>query len=137
MLSRKHNASIAGASMTQLTVAEFLADGSYDRHLKHLRRALKQQVDRMRYELIRVLPDGTRISQPQGGFVLWVELPRGIDSGELFKRCLEHDVNILPGSIFSTTRKFRNCIRISCGHPWDDVIQRGVEQLGELVRQQE
>ncbi len=135
MLSRKHNASIASASATQMTVSEFLAGGGYDRHLRGLRRALKQQVDRMRHELLNVLPEGTRISQPQGGFVLWVELPRGIDSGVLFNRCLEKGVNILPGAIFSPTRKYRNCIRISCGHPWDDVIARGVENLGALTRE--
>ncbi len=133
MLSRKHNSSIANASLTQMAVAEFLASGGYDRHLRQLRRALKQQVERMRHELTRVLPEGTRISQPQGGFVLWVELPRGIDATELFRRCLEQGVNILPGALFSPTRKFRNCIRISCGHPWNDVIADGVERLGRLA----
>lgn len=135
MLSRKHNASIAGTSVTQMAIAEFLASGGYDRHLRHLRRALKQQVDRMRDELARVLPAATRISQPQGGFVLWVELPRGVDSGQLFHRCLDNGVNILPGAIFSPTRKFRNCIRISCGHPWSELIGNAVVSLGRLVHE--
>ncbi len=135
MLSRKHNVSIATATCTQLAVAEFLASGGYDRHLRGLRRAIRQQVDRMRDELERVLPAGTRISQPQGGFVLWVELPRGVDAGELFNQCLENGVNILPGSIFSPTRKYKNCFRVSCGHPWNPLVARGVERLGELARQ--
>ncbi len=133
MLSRKHNASISSASATQMTVAEFLASGAYDRHLRGMRRALKQQVDRMRHELLEVLPEATRISQPQGGFVLWVELPRGVDSIALFNRCLEQGVNILPGAIFSPTRKFKNCIRINCGHPWSETVARGVEKLGALA----
>jgi DNA-binding transcriptional MocR family regulator len=135
MLSRKHSLSIASASLTQLAVAEFLASGAYDRHVRLLRRAMKKQVDRMRYELTRVLPTSTRISQPQGGFVLWVELPRGVDSGQLFNRCLEVGVNILPGAIFSPTRKYRNCIRVNCGHPWNDVIENAVASLGRLVRE--
>lgn len=135
MLSRKHNLSIASASLTQLAVAEFLASGAYDRHLRKLRQAMKKQVDRMRHELSRVLPPSTRISQPQGGFVLWVELPRGVDSGQLFHRCLEIGVNILPGAIFSPTRKYRNFIRVNCGHPWNGVIENAVVSLGRLVHE--
>ncbi|GJL83243.1 MAG: GntR family transcriptional regulator [marine bacterium B5-7] len=136
MLSRKHTLSIANSSITQMTIAEFLASGGYDRHLKQFRRALKQQVDRMRYELAAVLPATTRISQPQGGFVLWVELPRGIDVTKLFHRGLEEGVNVMPGTIFSPTRKFRNCIRVNCGHPFDSVIEGGIARLGQLVDEQ-
>ncbi len=135
MLSRKHTLNIANASLTQIATAEFLGSGAYERHLRGLRRSLKHQVEQMRQQLSARLPAATRISSPQGGFVLWVELPRGIDASRLFHRCLEESVNILPGSIFSPTRKFRNCIRISCGHPWDQRIERGVDKLAELVEE--
>jgi DNA-binding transcriptional MocR family regulator len=133
MLSRKHAVSMSSCSVTQMAVAEYLAEGGYDRHVRGLRRTLMQQVGKMRHQLSMVLPVGTRISQPQGGFVLWVELPRGIDAMEVFNDCLSRNVSILPGSIFSPTRKFKNCIRISCGHPWSSDIENGLRVLGEVV----
>ncbi len=134
MLSRKQSISMSSCSVTQMATAEFLASGSYERHLRRLRSSFKQQVEKMRHQLSLALPGGTRISQPQGGFVLWVELPRGTDANQLFRDCLEQNLSILPGSIFSPTRKFRNCIRISCGHPWSDVMSAGVAKLAELTR---
>ena len=133
MLSRKHSISLSTCSVSQMVVTEYLATAGYDRHLRGLRRRLMQQVEKMRFTIGRYLPQGTRISQPQGGFVLWVELPRGIDALTVFSRCLENQVSVLPGTIFSPTRKFRNCLRISCGHPWSDSIEQAVQLLGRVV----
>ena len=133
MLSRKHSVSLSTSSVGQMVVAEYLATAGYERHLRGLRRRLMQQVDKMRLKLGNHLPKGTRISQPQGGFVLWVELPRGVDALKVFSRCLENQVSVLPGTIFSPTRKFRNCLRVSCGHPWNDSIDQAVQLLGSVT----
>ena len=85
--------------------------------------------------LLRHLPEGTRITNPQGGFVLWVELPRGVDALELLNRSLAEGISLTPGMMFSATRKFRNFVRVSCGHPWDRRIENAVVRLGELVRE--
>ena len=59
---------------TQMAVAEFLAAGGYDRHLRRLRRVARRAVARYREAIAQHFPEGTRVSRPQGGFVLWVEL---------------------------------------------------------------
>ena len=100
-----------------------------------LRNAYRLQVETMRFMLGRVLPAGTRISNPQGGFVLWVELPRGVDAIELLQRAFSEKISLTPGMLFSATRKFRNFIRINCGHPWDARIEHAVERIGGLVRE--
>jgi hypothetical protein len=85
---------------------------------------LEEQVERMRFAVAQHFPSGTRVTRPQGGFVLWVELPRGVDSEVLLSQALTRGVSITPGVLFSTTRKFKNFIRISCGLPWsEDVAQ--------------
>ena len=55
-------------------VAEFLKTGAFDRHLRGLRTALKNQITNTALAIARHFPDGTRITAPQGGLTLWVEL---------------------------------------------------------------
>jgi DNA-binding transcriptional MocR family regulator len=61
----------------------------------------------------RNFPEGTRISFPQGGYILWVELPIEIDSVKLNKRLENHNISIAPGVIFSASGKYRNFIRLN------------------------
>jgi DNA-binding transcriptional MocR family regulator len=120
-------------SLPQMAMADYLRSGEYDRHLLRLRKDYRLQVDKMRFMLAQHFPAGTRISNPQGGFVLWVEMPRGIDALELLNRALQEKISLTPGMMFSATRKFRNFVRINCGYPWDLRIERAVVRLGELI----
>ena len=42
----------------------------------------------------RYFPDGTRLTQPQGGFVLWVEFPASVDAQALCEQALAHGVSV-------------------------------------------
>jgi DNA-binding transcriptional MocR family regulator len=123
------------ATPTQLAVAEFLRSGGYDRHLRRLRSAYRDQVQRMRYRVAQAFPEGTRITRPQGGFVLWVELPAGVDGMELFERALRRGISIAPGTLFSPTQKYRRFIRLNAGMLWNDAVCAAVDTLGELVHE--
>ncbi|MBT4078469.1 MAG: hypothetical protein HOE78_17985 [Gammaproteobacteria bacterium] len=81
----------------------------------------------------RLFPTGTRISDPQGGFVLWVELPRNINCYDIYTEALQHNIGITPGMLFSATRKFKNYIRINCGFPWTDETEQALEQLAGII----
>lgn len=133
VLEWKQATSSAMCSLPQMATADYLRSGEYDRHLVRLRRAYRQQVDKMRFMLAQHFPKGTRISNPKGGFVLWVEMPRGIDALELLNRALQEQISFTPGMMFSATRKFRNFMRVSCGHPWDERIEAAVVRLAELI----
>jgi len=80
-------------------------------------------------------PEDTRITRPQGGFTLWIELNKKVDTYKLHKRALKHNIGIAPGQIFSTQgKRFENCFRISYGEPWSDRIEEGIKILGKLAR---
>ena len=66
----------ATALAQQEMLADFLASGRYERHLRTLRRRLQQQLVQLSQCVQDAFPSGTRLTQPRGGFVLWVELPR-------------------------------------------------------------
>ncbi|HHI75920.1 MAG TPA: PLP-dependent aminotransferase family protein [Gammaproteobacteria bacterium] len=136
VLEWKQATTSATASLTQLGVSEYLRSGEYERHLRRLRRAFRDQVERMRMLVARHFPKGTRITRPGGGFVLWVEMPRSADCLEVFHRALEEGISITPGILFSATRRYRNFIRINCGHTWSREIERAVVRLGHIVARQ-
>jgi len=130
----KSMTTIATSSLPQMVIAEFLRDGSYERHLSQLRKAFCEQIQTTLKAICKYFPIGTKVSRPTGGFVLWVELPKQVDSLELHQRALEKKISIAPGPIFSTTRKYNNFIRISCGNPWSKEIEMAMIELGNLAK---
>jgi DNA-binding transcriptional MocR family regulator len=126
---------VATPSLPQLVVAEYLASGGYERYLARLRIAFAEQVRMISQAAAKYFPEGTRITRPDGGYLLWVELPKKVDSVRLFRAALPANITIVPGTIFSTTDRFRNCIRISCGYRWSDAIDRALVTLGRLAEE--
>ena len=59
---------VTAPTLTQMAVAEFLAGGGYDRHIRRLRDTLSRQVSLYREAIAAHFPEGTRVSRPQGGF---------------------------------------------------------------------
>ncbi len=121
------------AALPALAVAEFLRNGGYDHHLRRIRRTYRDQVQKMREAVAIEFPKPVRISNPQGGFVLWVELPAAVDAMQLFAEARTAGISIAPGPIFSPVGDFRNYIRLSCGFPWSSKIERAIGVLGRLV----
>ncbi|XXF77742.1 hypothetical protein P2318_32540 [Myxococcaceae bacterium GXIMD 01537] len=89
-------------SLSQQVMAGYLASKEYERHLGALRLHCSVQVERFSRHILAHFPEGTRTTLPKGGFVLWVELPKRIDSVELYRRALENGISISPGTPFST-----------------------------------
>jgi DNA-binding transcriptional MocR family regulator len=123
---------VATARLPQLAMAEFLESGGFDKHLKQLRVALWRSVEATRQEVLRLFPKDTRVSQPEGGFVLWVQLPAGHDGLELQRKAAAVGINILSGAVFSPSKQYKNCIRIACGHSFD-VIRPAIRTLARLA----
>lgn len=132
--SLKFTSSMATVTAPQMAIADFLQCGGYDRYLRKIRRTLMTQVQQMSNAVSRYFPAGTKVTRPQGGYVLWVELPRVVDSLELHRRALAQKISIAPGPIFSAKQKYKNFVRLSCGLPWSEKVESAVRTLGDLAR---
>jgi DNA-binding transcriptional MocR family regulator len=135
VLKLKDTSTMANATLPTLAVAEFVKHGGYDRHLRHLQHAFSHQVQRMREAIVQTFPENIGLSRPQGNFLLWCELPKQVDSLELFKRARAAGISVAPGPLFSSDGGYKNFIRINCGHPWTPTIERSIGILGHLVHQ--
>jgi DNA-binding transcriptional MocR family regulator len=123
---------IATATLPQLAVAEFLANGGYDHYLRKIRSIYNRQTSLMAHAIGEYFPKGTVISNPSGGFVLWVELPEKVDSIRLYELALKAGITIAPGLIFSASRKYRNFIRLNAAY-WSDRIGRALATVGAIA----
>jgi DNA-binding transcriptional MocR family regulator len=123
---------ISTASPTQLAVAEFLTNGGYDHHLRTLRRVYARQTAHVRDAIGRYFPAETRVSRPEGGYILWVEMPEGFDAFRLYEEALGKGISIAPGSIFTLGNKYGNCLRLNAAF-WSERVEQALETLGGLA----
>ncbi|WP_347554382.1 PLP-dependent aminotransferase family protein [Robbsia sp. KACC 23696] len=121
------------SAVQQQALAEYLRKDGYEHHLRRVRSQYRQQSHLMTAIVRRFFPEGTRISTPQGGYVLWIELPAAVDSMALYEQALQSGITVGPGYMFSTTRAYRNFIRLNYSYTWNPQIERAVIALGRMV----
>ena len=124
--------SLATASPTQLAVAEFLMSGGYDRHLRAMRKTYAAQLADVRAAIARWFPAGTRVTRPEGGFVVWAELPPEVDGLAVYEQALRKGIAVAPGTLFTTSDRYRNCIRMS-GAFWSEKIRDALRTVGGIA----
>ena len=83
--------------------------------------------------MARHFPAGSRATQPEGGYFLWVELPPQVDALALQRLALSHSVSIAPGQLFSAERRFHHHVRINYGHPSKAQLENALKTLGQLA----
>jgi DNA-binding transcriptional MocR family regulator len=132
LVKMKLSTNISTTILSQMALAEYLETGGYDHHLRKIQRAYAQKVDYMSRAVLNYFPEGTRVSAPQGGYVLWVQLPGDVDALELYRQALSVGITIAPGHIFSTTQRYRSFIRLNAAY-MDFKGERGIERLAGLV----
>jgi DNA-binding transcriptional MocR family regulator len=123
---------IGTATLPQLAIAEFLANGGYDHHLRKVRRIYAQRVILMTQAISKFFPEGTRMTRPSGGLVLWVEFPEYVDSLKLYELALQVGITFAPGPIFSATQRYRNFIRLNAAS-WSERCEGILFKLGQLA----
>ncbi len=120
----------------QLAIAEYLANGGYDRHLRRLRRAYREQTARIIDAVSRYFPPGTKVTRPTGGHVIWIELPPPIDTMQLHADAATNGISIAPGPLFAVHGEYRNCFRLNAGLPWSPAIDHALQTLARLAKAQ-
>lgn len=134
VLHMKYISTGCTATQPQLAIADFLKEGCFEPHLRRMRSQYQRSRDLMIDWVSRYFPAGTRASRPQGGFMLWVELPESFDTQRLNRALLEQNVQIAVGSIFSASGKYRNCLRMNFAARATREIEDAVRKVGETAK---
>jgi DNA-binding transcriptional MocR family regulator len=124
---------LSASAPAQAAIADYLAKGGYDKHLRQLRHVLSLQQNAMIEGVVRHFPRGTKATRPEGGYFLWVQLPGQVDALQLHQLALSLGISVAPGPIFSARHEFANCLRLNYGHPWDDKAEAAFAVLGKAI----
>jgi len=135
VIKHKRLTSAATSTLPQMAIAHFMQSGAYQRYLRNLRQIFKQQIYTLRQSIARHFPADTRISHPEGGFVLWVQLPYKLDTLVLAERAMQEKISIAPGMMFSVSAQYTHFLRLCTGFIWSEVAEQGVKRLGEMIEE--
>ena len=136
VLHTKYVNTVSMPILPQLVAADIMAQGMYDRHLRYAREKYRQRCAQLRELIGEFFPEGTRLSNPQGGLSLWVECARHIDTTALYHILREQGIRIAPGELFSSTGDSNHCFRITFASPWTPERIEAVKRVGELLHLQ-
>ena len=133
ILRNKLYHTLSSPTITHEVVGDFLKNGRYENHLRKIRQILNHNCNNYINTVLESFPTGTKVSQPQGGFFLWVELGKSIDTAAFYHLAMKHNISIAPGRIFSFQDQFSNCMRLSFGLPWSNELRESIKTLGRLL----
>ena len=121
---------ITPALIAQATVYEFLRRGLFEPNLERVRGLLRARRDAMLEALERELDGHARWNRPEGGYFLWLDLPDGLDAGELLRRATDAGVTFVPGADFGGAV---STARLAFSYVSPTEIDEGVRRLAKLV----
>jgi DNA-binding transcriptional MocR family regulator len=131
----KYVNTLATSTLPQLAIANLMESGVYGRHLTRLRAAVSAQVQIVSQAVARYFPPGSHMTRPAGDQILWVELPRGVDGLDIYRRALAEHICIMPGAVFSAGGRFQRHIRVSCcSRPWSEDVDAALLKLAQLCK---
>lgn len=133
LLALKRATDLGGSALLQAALAEFAARGDYDRHLVRVRREVRRRRDALLEALRQHLPAGSRVSTPQGGWQVWVELPEGCDTRALLSDAARAGLLYSPGDLFAVEPGISRALRLSLASTGPEGLRRGAEVLGRVL----
>ncbi len=126
------NTYIAPNMLAQSIVYRFCVDGGLDRSITTVKAALAERVQLLTAALDRELPEA-EYQAPEGGYFMWVTLPKGTDVAALFAAAAERDVQFVKGTDF-LLEGGENTLRLAYSGVTADQIDEGVRRLAEAYR---
>ena len=121
-------------TLIQYAIADFIESGAYHSHLKRTRYRLSQNKAQYLAYLSQHLPIGSRVTQPDGGLVLWIQVPN-LNATELGKAAESQNLDIRIGPWFTESERYCDCLRINIGFAPEAETLEYLERLMTLIKQ--
>ncbi|WP_338432660.1 PLP-dependent aminotransferase family protein [Clostridium tyrobutyricum] len=133
LITAKQAADLHTNYYSQRVVHQFLMDNDIEDHIKKIRKLYKGQRDCMVSMIERYFPEGIKSTKPEGGMFLWVTLPEGISSLELFDLAAKENVAFVPGDPFYVNVKGSNTLRLNYTNSDEKSIEEGIKRLARAI----
>lgn len=130
----KFGSNISTNPVLQDAIGRYLESGHYDSHIRKLRIELQGQMIKYLSAVSEHFPKDIRLSVPQGGLSIWIELPENRDAFALQQTVLDKGIGICPGHIFSTSEFYHHYIRINYCPLWNSKTENAIKTIGKLLK---
>lgn len=121
--------------LLQAALVEFAARGALDRSLQATRRELAQRHQALQSALRAAMPAGVRWTEPEGGYLSWLELPEPGQGDRLAELAALRGVRTVPGCAFEADGRPSRGLRLSVSRAPLDRIGPGVAILASCARE--
>jgi 2-aminoadipate transaminase len=120
--------------LSQRIIAQYVSDYDFEGHIQHICDRYGRQRDAMITAIKENFPPGVGYTLPEGGMFLWITLPEGISSMELFELAIKHKVAFVPGNPFYTYDiKVTNNLRLNFSCVDEKTIEIGIRRLAQAI----
>ena len=137
LVTAKQASDLHSNYFTQRVVYQYLQDNNVDNHIQNIRKLYKSQRDQMVQSIREYLPEGVKHTAPEGGMFLWVTLPEGMSSMDLFKLAIKEKVAFVPGETFYTENPETDTMRLNFSNCCEEEIIEGMKRLGTAIQKME
>ncbi len=121
---------------SQVLCHRFMTEYDYEAHLDGLRALYTKKRAFLLDLMEKNLAPHITWDPFDGGLFAWCHLPAGVDMQAFVQKALEKKVCVVPGTAFLTDENEPcDAFRINFSTPTDEQLQKGIEQLGEAVRE--
>ncbi|HYY30676.1 MAG TPA: PLP-dependent aminotransferase family protein [Chthoniobacterales bacterium] len=122
------------ATLCEVAFRKYLETANLDAQLEYLKTFNRQRRETAAELIRKHFPEGTTVWVPEGGFLLWVELPQQVDIEGAYSAALEKNVAFSRGKAFYTTPEAKfGAMRINCSRPTTAELVQGIEVLGRIL----
>jgi len=131
----KQSVDLCTPSFNQLILAEYIRQGKMKQTIEKAIECYRPKWTAMLKSLDQHMPKDVEWSKPGGGMFLWLKLPDGIDTKEIFKTALEHNITYVIGHPFHCDESGGNTMRLNFSFPTLEQIEEGVKRLAGMIRE--
>jgi 2-aminoadipate transaminase len=118
---------------TQRVVYQYLIDNNVDEHIEKIKKMYRSQRNLMVSMIEEHFPENVKYTKPEGGMFLWVTLPEGLSSMDLFEIAIKENVAFVPGKAFFTDGSGDNTLRLNFSNSNEEKIEEGIKRLGKAI----
>jgi len=134
LITAKQASDLHSNILTQMIVHRYLKGYDVETHLKLIRKMYRTQRDCMVAMIKKYFPQDVKYTKPEGGMFLWVTLPVGMSSMELFEAAIDENVAFVPGEAFYSENPEKNTLRLNFSNSDEKRIQEGIKRLGHAIK---
>lgn len=132
----KQGADLHTNVFAQMLLYKYLTDNAIDDHIGKIRSAYGKQCNSMVQAIKKYLPEEVTFTQPNGGMFLWMKLPEGKSSMQLFESSIAKRVAFVPGNPFYTTlNKDYPTLRLNFSCAKEAMIEEGIKRIAKSYKE--